>query len=178
MATPGPADMRCANPEGGADTIQPTDMASCHPDVAASDAGPGACPYGGTAYGMESDDDDCKYHLTWAASPICESDGGTAVIFTVKITVKGTTTAVTGPGMFYAETFTTFVDDAGCDMGSMHPGPNTGVDLVEGPPGTFTAPIVFDQSGPWTVRFHIHAECADLLPTSPHGHAAYHVTVP
>ena len=59
-----------------------------------------------------------------------------------------------------------------------HPGPNSGVKLAEGPPGTYTGNIQFDQAGQWTVRFHFNEDCADLLPDSPHGHAAYHFTVP
>jgi hypothetical protein len=157
--------------------MQPVDPASCHVPVP-DGAAPQACPYGDTIYGMDSNDDDCKYHVTWSSSPICESDGGSGVVFKFVVTVNGTTTPVTGPGMFYAEVFTTSPADAGCDDVSTHPGPNNGVALVEGPPGTFTAPIQFDQPGQWTVRLHLHAECSDALPTSQHGHAAYHITVP
>ena len=37
-------------------------------------------------FGNESDDDDCKYHLKWSATPICEGSPG--VIFTVFTTHK------------------------------------------------------------------------------------------
>ncbi len=34
-------------------------------------------------YGTEGDDDDCKYHVTYTASPICENNG---TYFVVKAT--------------------------------------------------------------------------------------------
>jgi hypothetical protein len=70
------------------------------------------------------------------------------------------------------------MNDGGCDNVSTHPGPNSGVVLDEGPPGTYSGRIAFDQPGQWTVRFHFHEECADLRDTSPHGHVAFHITVP
>jgi hypothetical protein len=126
-------------------------------------------------FGMESDDDDCKYHVRWMSGPICEGAGG--VMFTVVVTNKTDDSRLAGAGTV-AEVFETKLDDAGCDIASTHPGPNSGVTLTEGPPGTYRGPIVFDGPGAWTVRFHFHEECADLLPNSPHGHAAYHITVP
>ena len=50
--------------------------------------------------------------------------------------------------------------------------------LGEGPPGTYTGRIVFDEAGEWTVRFHFNENCLDVLPDSPHGHAAFHLTLP
>ena len=44
--------------------------------------------------------------------------------------------------------------------------------------GIYQGTVVFNGPGEWTVRFHIHEECADLLPDSPHGHAAFHIDVP
>jgi hypothetical protein len=183
MATSGPADMHCGTMK------QLVDPAMCHAgsgggdDGGATDGGddggtPGAgantCPYGDTAYGMESDDDDCKYHVLWTnLSPICEGAGG--VTFKVIVATKAGA-PVTG-AKTRAEVFTTSPADAGCDIFSMHTGPNNGVVLQEAPAGTYTGQIVFDSPGLWTVRFHFHEECDDL-PASPHGHAAYHITVP
>ena len=46
-------------------------------------------------------------------------------------------------------------------------------------PGTYKiGPIVFDRPGGWVVRFHFFGSCDDYLDTSPHGHAAFFVTVP
>ena len=52
--------------------------------------------------------------------------------------------------------------------------------LVETPAnsGTYVGNVIFDQSGQWVVRFHIHEECADVLEDSPHGHAAFRFTIP
>jgi hypothetical protein len=178
-ATPGQADTHCS---GG--KVQTTSMASCHPqDAAAGDGGTSSgddggapCPYGDTAYGQESDDDDCKYHVTWSARAICEGVAG--VPFTVVATNKTDGSPLTGAGTV-AEVFTTSPGSPpGCDNTSSHPGPNSGVVLTEGPAGTYKGNIVFDAPGQWTVRFHFHEECADLLDDSPHGHAAYHLTVP
>jgi hypothetical protein len=125
-------------------------------------------------FGQESDDDDCKYHVKWSSSPICQ--GADGVAFTVIATNKTDSSPLTGAKP-YAEVFTTSPADAGCDNVSNHPSPNSGVNLVEGPPGTYTGKVQFDQAGQWTVRFHFHAECDDLLDDSQHGHAAYHITV-
>ena len=44
--------------------------------------------------------------------------------------------------------------------------------------GVYSGNIIFDKAGDWTVRFHIHEECFDFLDDSPHGHAAFRITVP
>jgi hypothetical protein len=168
-------------------TVQPTDPASCHPDAGVVDAG-ASCSYGVTMFGNESDDDDCKYHLKWSSTPICEGTPG--VIFTVVATHKidsvdgsaGSPLTGANPGV---EAFTTSPGDwdsaTFCDTNSTHPAipPGGGYwSLTEGPAGTYTGPVQFDLAGQWTVRFHFNHNCDDTLPTSPHGHAAYHVTVP
>jgi hypothetical protein len=128
-------------------------------------------------FGSEGDDDDCKYHIAWSSTPICEQPG--AVTFTMKATRKtdGSPLAGAGPS---AEVFTTTPGDQGaaayCDDNSNHGSPSIGK-LAEGPPGTYVGPIVFDKSGAWTVRFHFFETCTDA-PDAPHGHAAFHVTVP
>ena len=38
--------------------------------------------------------------------------------------------------------------------------------------------VRFDAKGRWTVRFHLHEECADEAPDSPHGHIAFFIDVP
>jgi hypothetical protein len=128
---------------------------------------------------MESDDDDCKYHVTWTSTPICEGTGG--VTFTVTAVHKTDGTPVAGiPMGIMAETFIPTTLDAACDTQSMHPGPNTGVYLPETPAGSgiYQGSVQFDMAGIWTVRWHLHEECLDLLPDSPHGHAAFRITVP
>ena len=176
--TLGPKDDHCGM------MIQPTSQASCMPDVGApgDDGGDNSCAYGATVFGQESDDDDCKYHVTWSSTPICE--GAPGVIFTVVATNKtdGTPLAGAQPGV---EAFTTSPGDwdahTFCDTMSTHPSAPAGGGywpLSEGPAGTYTGPVQFDLAGQWTVRFHFYHECFDVLPDSPHGHAAYHLTVP
>jgi hypothetical protein len=156
------------------------DPAGCHsvaalPSDGGDDGGATACPYGETFDGTESDDDDCKYHvIATPITPVCEGTGG--VTFKVVLTNKKDGSKVTG-AMTEAEVFTTCPADASCETTCTHGGPNNGVILQENPPGTYTGPIQFDLPGQWTVRFHLHWECDDS-PTSPHGHAAYHVIVP
>jgi len=172
-ATSGPADTHC---QGVAP--QPVSESSCTPDAGADDGGaPETCDYGDTMFGQAGDDDDCKYHVTWSSEPICEG----AVQFTVKVTSLTDGTPVTGiPQGVIIEQFIPSVADAACDDQTTHPGPNIGAFLVETPPGsgTYVGPVDFDAPGDWTVRFHIHEECEDLLDDSPHGHAAFHITVP
>src|SRR5437016_2415814 len=61
----------CAS-DGGA--AQPVSMASCHPEAAPPDDGGMMGPeYGATMVASEGDDDDCKYHLKWSSTPICQN---------------------------------------------------------------------------------------------------------
>jgi hypothetical protein len=181
MAAPGSADTHCAGPDGGlmVTTVVPgTCDAGGGDDGGATDQ----CPYGDTMYGQTGDDDDCKYHVTWSATPICE--GSSPTIFKVTATYLGTSPPrpLTGAATF-AEVITTTPLDAGadasyCDDKSMHIDVrNTEPTMVEDPPGTYTGPVYFNQAGQWTVRFHFNGTCGDL-PGSPHGHAAFHITVP
>jgi hypothetical protein len=179
QATPGPADNHCVG-----QSVQPTSEADCHPDAGpaadagASDAGPtSTCTYGDTMFGQEGDDDDCKYHVKWSSTPICEG----SVTFTVTATNLTDNSPVANmPGGMIIEPFIPLVPDAACDTVTTHPGPNDGAALTETPPGsgTYVGPVLFNAPGDWTLRFHIHEECADLFPDSPHGHAAFHITVP
>jgi hypothetical protein len=129
-------------------------------------------------FGMEGDDDDCKYHVSWTSTPLCEGPGG--VEFTVVATSLTLHTPVTGAHI-HPEVFTTTQSthgEAGCDDKSTHESPSTFEILGEGPPGTYSGRIVFDEPGQWTVRFHLFENCLDVLPNSPHGHAAFHLTIP
>jgi hypothetical protein len=186
--TPGVADTHCAGV-----APQLTSGAACDdqnagpmpsPDAGSPDAGaspaPGPCDengidgaYGSTMYGTEGDDDDCKYHMSYTASPICENSG---TYFVVKANyLAGTMGPATGASTF-----------AELCLNDTHPAPNSdgtpptgNQQVVEGPPGTYTiGPVEFDAPGDWTVRFHFNEFCCDLSPESPHGHAAFHVTVP
>ncbi|MDP9151623.1 MAG: hypothetical protein M3O36_17010 [Myxococcota bacterium] len=182
--TAGPKDGHCSLPDGGS-SVQSTRQASCTPDVGApaGDDG-GGCAYGNTMFGSESDDDDCKYHVKWTSTPICAGSPG--VVVTAVVTHK---TADGSPGQPLTganaeiEAFTTSPGDwdaaTFCDTMSTHPSPSGGlVPLAENPPGTYTGSVVFDQPGQWTMRFHFFQQCTDVLPDSPHGHAAYHLAVP
>jgi hypothetical protein len=136
-----------------------------------------ACPYGPTNFGQEADDDDCKYHITWTSTPICEQPG--SVMFTVVAAYK-TGGPLKGAGTM-TEVFTTTPGDQDaasyCDDESTHLSPNSGVTMTETQPGTYVGPVEFDQSGAWTIRFHFFGNCTDA-PTAPHGHVAFHLTVP
>jgi hypothetical protein len=129
--------------------------------------------YGATMYGTEGDDDDCKYHTSYTATPICENDGVYFVVTANYLTRGGA--PLTG-ACAYAEL---------C-LNSMHLVPSVNSrpplgnqQVVEGPPGTYTiGPVLFDVPGMWTVRFHFNEICCDVADDSPHGHAAYFVDVP
>lgn len=180
-AAPGPADTHCV--VDGKEVVQSTDMASC---LAGNlDAGDGvgtgigddasipdggdcslALGYGPTLYGHSGSDDDCKYDVSWTSTPICENQN---VYFTVTATRRTDHMPVTGANVRPDVT-----------LECMYPIMNLPADpSPEGPPGTYkVGPIVFDMPGTWTVRFHFYYECYHLVPTSPHGHAAFWVTVP
>ncbi len=162
-ASAGAADSHCGS------KVQATSAASCHPDAGAaqtSDTDAGSAPeFGTTMYGMEGDDDDCKYHLSWTATALCENAD---VYFTVKVTNKSDGKATKG-----ADTMPDL------SLGDTVPGEISKSKTVEGPDGTYKiGPVQFSAKGKWTVRFHIHGDCSDFSEDSPHGHAAFFVDVP
>jgi hypothetical protein len=163
-AAAGDADNHCGT------RAQATSAGACMPeagtvpDAGFFDGGPPSV-YGPTRAGEIADDDDCKYHVTWTSTPVCEGSGG--VLFTVTATRKTDGSALAGADPF-AEVF----------LGLTHPAPSSG-SMREGPPGTYqVGPVVFDAPGRWTVRFHFDHQCDDTLPESPHGHVAFYVDVP
>jgi hypothetical protein len=148
---------------------------------AGGDAGlpaPGECgengpDYGATMYGTEGDDDDCKYHVTYEALPLCENDGTYFVVTAHYLTGSQAplTKACTFAELCLNDTHVTPTTDFRPPTGQQT--------VVEGPPGTYTiGPVQFDQSGKWTVRFHFNEICCDVADSSPHGHAAFFLNVP
>jgi hypothetical protein len=144
--------------------------AGCTPACDFIDGGPAGCDpeYGATLYNNSGNDDDCKYQVAWWSSPITQG-ANTTFYFTALNAVDGTPAA--GAHVF-AEVFL---------PSENHVSPSTNPPVAETPMGSgvYTiGPVVFDRSGQWTVRFHLHEDCEDLLPDSPHGHAAFYVNVP
>jgi len=157
-------------PDTHCTSARATDVSVCNASVDAGppeldDAGLPVSDYGGTLSGTEGDDDDCKYHVSWSSTPLCENGN---VTFTVKATKKTDGTALTGAGP-YADIF----------LNDKHPAPPTDQKFVETSPGTYTiGPVAFDAPGKWTVRFHFYGNCQDVTEDSPHGHAAFFVQLP
>jgi hypothetical protein len=155
-AAKGPADDHCKGKKP-----QPTSLKVCHMSGNADPA-----DYGDPMYGDEGDDDDCKYHVTWTSTDIVETVN---VSFTMKVVSLTDGKPVTGSES-YMESF----------IGN-HPSPNTNpaMSASEDPKGTYTiGPVLFDEKGKWTVRFHIYEQCTDVSDESPHGHAAFYIDVP
>ncbi len=164
VATAGPKDSHCGS------NVVVASQADCHPADAglieppSDDAGAAVSDFGDTMYGTEGDDDDCKYHLAWTSTALCSDQD---IYFTVKLTNKSDGSVVKGAK---PEPDITLTDT--------HPGITDKSKAVEGPDGTYKiGPVKLDASGKWTVRFHFFGDCTDSE-TSPHGHAAFFVTVP
>jgi len=186
----GPQDDHCVLPDGGP-IIQVTTPAGCTDnDAGASsgdDGGGGGdsgdpCPgdmsaYGGVMYNTSGSDDDCKYDVAWQSTPICENQ---PVYFTVVVTKREDNSPLLG-----VETGGSFVPAnprPDVVLTCNHPIPNSPAPRNPSPsvaPGTYVVgPVVFDQPGDWVFRFHFNEECLDIVPESPHGHAAFHINVP
>ena len=116
-------------------------------------------------YNAESDDDDCKYHLSFTATPVRVNQN---VTFKVTVTeLAGAKGPVTGGAVELAGT----LDDA-------VPIANTEPKTTEAPPGTYTiSPIKFPQAGRWVIKYHLFEDCKDVE-DSPHGHASFYIDVP
>jgi hypothetical protein len=177
----GAADMHCGTP-AVPQTIgvcltndPPASTAGCgvtfQPDTgtggdagAPPDDGGTTSDYGDTMYNATGYDDDCKYKISWTATPV---KVGSPVTFTVTATLATDGTAVHCASM-NAEAF----------MGNTPAIPPPSA-AETGSSGTYAVgPIAFTQSGMWTVRFHLFEECNDTPADSPHGHAAFYVMVP
>jgi hypothetical protein len=138
------------------------DSNSAAPPPPGSDGG---SDYGATLYGTEGDDDDCKYHVSYTVSPICENKGVTFHV-TVTNTVDGKPTTGAYPYLEYTL----------ADLPSASP---ISQSYKETSPGVYdVGPIVFDRPGKWTARFHFFEDCSDAPDDSPHGHIAFYIQVP
>ncbi len=161
--TGGPAsgalDTHCSLPDGGV-KAQPVDLATCHATVP-----PGTPQYGPTQYNAEGNDDDCKYHVKFTVTPVRRNEN---VTFTVTASTLADGQPAAGANV-----------DAEVFLNETHPAPNSGQATSEKPGGVYdVGPIRFDAAGRWTVRFHLHEDCQDSTPDSPHGHVAFYIDVP
>jgi hypothetical protein len=174
----GPADMHCTM--NGMEIKQEIGMcltatgggsdgggAPSQADAAADDGGGNngaASDFGATLYNHEGEDDDCKYHVSWASTAVAENAG---VTFDVTVTRR----ADGKPALGADVQIEAFLDDT-------HPTPTIDIPSKDLGGGKYrVGPVVFDAPGKWTVRFHLYETCADA-PDSPHGHAAFYVDVP
>jgi len=155
----GAQDVHCRESDGGVKFQHIA--ASC----VATGADAGTIDYGPTMYNAEADDDDCKYHLKFTNTAVRRNEN---VNFTVTATVKETGAAATSAKLL-AEVY----------LNDTHPAPNTNQKTSEQSGGNYVVgPIQFDAAGQWTVRFHLREDCSDEPPDSPHGHAAFFISVP
>jgi hypothetical protein len=116
-------------------------------------------------FNTEADDDDCKYHVSYAVTPVSLN---AELTFTVTLTNKSDGRPATGADT-RLEAF----------LGDTHPAPGSGATTRETSPGTYViSPVRFDKSGQWTARFHFFESCSDVAAASPHGHAAFLIEVP
>lgn len=157
----GPVDSHCA----GTPTVVVNPTVCQVPMQMNMDAGADMPEFGDTMYNAEGDDDDCKYHVQWASSTLCENAN---VTFQATLTSKIDGSAVAGATP-WAEVF----------LGTeARPAPLTNQTTSEPSAGHYTiGPIQFDAAGQWTTRFHFFPNACDD-PASPHGHAAFYVSVP
>ena len=178
----GPLDNHCTGSDGGL-TIQPVGVcqvidpttvpanaASCNVSFnTAGGTGDGGIvtntDYGPTMYGSAGDDDDCKYYVSWTATPIKENAD---TFFTVSALRLADMMPVSCAGV-----------RPDVSLSISHGAPAPANPSTEIAPGVYqVGPIKFDASGTWTVRFHFFEECSDAQEDSPHGHAAFYVNVP
>jgi hypothetical protein len=179
----GPLDSHCTGSDGGLmvqsigmcnvtdPALVPSNTAGCgvtfNNSTGTSGADGGAAPsdYGATMYGSAGNDDDCKYYISWTATPIVENAN---TFFTVTALRLADMTPATCAGIR---------PDVSLSISHGVPAPaNPSTEIA---PGIYrVGPIKFDAKGIWTVRFHLFEECSDAPEDSPHGHAAFYVNVP
>jgi hypothetical protein len=133
--------------------------------------------YGDNLYNSSGDDDDCKYHVTWSATPIQKNQP-----FTLTITATNKTTgapletiAAQDPGKPALSRIEPFMP---CEPSHLAPTSDYEAPVTQIGPGKFTVgPVVFDESGRWVIRYHFYEECFNNV-TTPHAHIAFFVEVP
>lgn len=130
----------------------------------------GSGDYGPTRYGSAAYDDDCKYYISWVATPIKENADTYFTVTAIRAADgKPATCAGIRPDVSLSLT-----------QGATPPK----APAAEIAPGVYkVGPIRFNAPGNtpghyWTVRFHLYEECGDEREDSPHGHAAFYVRVP
>jgi hypothetical protein len=134
---------------------------------AGADGGVPTIDYGPPLYNNVGYDDDCKYHVSWTSTPIRKNE---PVTFTVTVVGLDPAGPITGEGLDEVEVFATE---------GVHVAPNSNTTIKSKGAGVYTVgPIIFDQSGSWTIRFHMFETCSDIPADSPHGHAAFFIDVP
>jgi len=119
-------------------------------------------------FGREANDDDCKYHVSFTNTCVAVNE---PVTFTLSLTqlyddAPGDGTNPAFPEVFLASDLT-------------HISPSNDITARETAPGVYDiGPVLFDVAGRWVVRFHYFENCSDVVPDSPHGHAAFYIDVP
>lgn len=117
-------------------------------------------------FNAESDDDDCKYHVSFTTTPVSKNAD---VFVTLKVTAKDGG----GPAKDADPELNLITAD------DKHVAPDTTPTATEGPDGTYKiGPVKFDQSGRWKMIFHLYEECSDIPKDSQHGHASFWFDVP
>jgi hypothetical protein len=132
-----------------------------------SDAGVPPVDYGSTLYNSTGYDDDCKYVLSWTATPVKVNSDVTFTLTANYLTATGPGDPVHCAGVV--------IEAFSGNTPAISPGPAS----EKGSTGQYDiGPIQFSVSGMWTVRFHLFEECSDAPTDSPHGHGAFFVMVP
>ena len=139
--------------------------AECTVDAGTSSGG--GSDFGDTMFNASGNDDDCKYLISYTVT------GGACVgtdnFFTITLEDATTHAPITGATGIRPEIFITS-SGTPVNTSSSH--------TTELGNGQYKmGPVHFTTSGDYTVRFHFYEDCTDTE-TSPHGHAAFFLTVP
>jgi len=130
--------------------------------------------YGDTLSNSEGNDDDCKYFVSWASTPIRLNEDVTFTVTTQNLTTQQPLEALEDGDL----PLTRVEVYQPCDPTRRGPAQNSKAKFTETSPGVYAGgPLRFDQSGRWVVRFHLYEECLDGE-GSPHGHIAFFIDVP
>jgi len=129
-------------------------------------------------FNAEADDDDCKYHVKFAATPTAKQNQN----MTFKVTVTYLADGSPATGGVNAQGDGVAIESYLADNES-HVVPNTTPPTMatETPAGSgvYTiTPVRFDAAGRWVVRFHLFETCTDAVEASPHGHVGFYFDVP
>jgi len=133
--------------------------------------------YGDPNFNDSGDDDECKYHMTWSATPIAKNQPFTITVNATNL-LTGEPLDTIAAQVAGKPALSRIEPSIPCQPSHLAPTAAYEAAVKQIGPGQFTVgPFSLDESGRWVIRYHFYEECLDST-TTPHAHVSFFVDVP